>query len=125
MRIEQLLCENTASKNHTLNGFSWGNLKSLYGENKETLWDDLKAFYEGTYSADRLKITIQVKTEDDLAELRQWVTESFSIIEDKDFGFQNFSKQPKVDVAPEAQVIGTLPFQGNQDQLICMNTIQD
>ena len=66
-----------------------------------------------------------MKTEDNLAELRQWVTESFSVIEDKNLGFQNFSKQPKVDVPPEAQVVGTLPFQGNQDQLICMNTIQD
>ena len=70
-----------------LNCFAWGNLKSLMGENKETLWDDLKAFYESTYSADRLKVVIQVKTEDDMAELRQWVTESYSVIENKNYGF--------------------------------------
>ena len=85
-RIEQLLCENTADKRHYLNCFAWGNLKSLKGDNEETLWDDLKNFYESQYSADRLKVVIQVKTDDDLAELRQWVTESFGIIEDKNYG---------------------------------------
>ena len=69
-----------------MNCFAWGNLKSLKGDNEETLWDDLKTFYENQYSADRLKVVIQVKTDDDLAELRQWVTESFGIIEDKNYG---------------------------------------
>ena len=57
-RIEQLLCEQTADKQHPLNCFAWGNLKSLKGENEESLWDDLKDFYEKQYSADRLRITI-------------------------------------------------------------------
>ena len=102
VRIEQLLCENTASKNHVLNCFPWGNLKSLMGEQKETLWEDLRGFYESTYSADRLKVVVQVKTHDDMSELRQWVIESFSIIENKSYGFQDFSKLPKVNVVPEA-----------------------
>jgi secreted Zn-dependent insulinase-like peptidase len=79
-RIDQLYSEHTAANNHLLNRFAWGNLKSLMAEEPETLWEDLKAFYETHYSADRLKIAIQVKTQDDLAELRTWVTEYFSVI---------------------------------------------
>ena len=76
------------------------------GEQKDTLWDDLKDFYESQYSADRLKVVIQVKTEDDMAELRTWVTESFGVIENKSFGFQDFSRIPKQGLAPESQVVG-------------------
>ena len=89
-RMEQLMCEQTC-EGHLMNSFGWGNLKSLENGQKETLWEDLRLFYEREYSADRLKVVIQVKTEDDLAELRQWVTESFSIIENKGLGLQNFS----------------------------------
>ena len=84
------MCEQTYV-GHLMNSFGWGNLKSLENEHKETLWEDLRLFYEREYSADRLKVVIQVKTEDDLAELRTWVTESFSIIENKCLGLQNFS----------------------------------
>ena len=57
-RIEQLLNEHTADKNHPLNCFAWGNLKSLKGENEDSLWDDLKNFYNTLYSADRLRVVI-------------------------------------------------------------------
>ena len=64
------MCENTASKDHILNCFSWGNIKSLKESVPEKvtnsgdsridmgLWNDLKAFYDEHYSADRLKVVI-------------------------------------------------------------------
>lgn len=58
----------------------------MKGEKEESLWDDLKQFYESQYSADRLRVVIQVKTSDDMAELREWVTRSFSVIENKAYG---------------------------------------
>ena len=90
-------------------------MKSLKGESAESLWDDLKCFYNCNYSADRLRIVIQVKTSDDLAELRTWVTESFGMIENKNLGVQDFSKR----------VAGVMPFNGNRDEMILMNTIAD
>ena len=57
-RIEQLLCENTVDAEHNLNCFAWGNLKSLKNDQEETLWDDLKKFYDQEYSADRLRVVI-------------------------------------------------------------------
>ena len=41
-----------------MNCFAWGNLKSLKNDQEETLWDDLKSFYESEYSADRLRVVI-------------------------------------------------------------------
>ena len=56
------------------------------------LWNDLKAFHERHYSADRMRLVIQVKTADNLCELRQWVEASFSAIPNKNLGLQDFSK---------------------------------
>ena len=114
-RIQQLLSEHTAEENHPLNCFAWGNLKSLKSENVDSLWDDLKCFYNCNYSADRLSIVIQAKTSDDLAELRAWVTESFGILENKNLGRQDFS----------LRVGASMPFDGNQHEMILMNTIAD
>ena len=45
-RILQVLQFSTANDDHIFNRFCWGNLESLKGENEETLWDDLKEFYD-------------------------------------------------------------------------------
>ena len=39
-----------------------------------------------------MKLVIQVKSEDNLVELRQWVMTSFSIIKKKVLGKQDYSK---------------------------------
>lgn len=62
IRILQILMSNTADKDHVFNRFCWGNLKSLYGDNPDTLWDDLKKFYDTYYSAERIRLVVQVKT---------------------------------------------------------------
>ena len=68
------------------NRFAWGNHKSIKGQDEETLWDDLRSFYENNYSADRITVVIQVKTNDDMQEVRKWVTKSFGSIENKNLG---------------------------------------
>ena len=40
-RAIQVLKENTASPDHILNTFQWGNLKSLQDDDADELWDDL------------------------------------------------------------------------------------
>ena len=40
----------------------WGNKKSLLKADKDQLWNDLKTFFDEQYSADRIKLVIQVKT---------------------------------------------------------------
>ena len=57
-------------KDHCFNRFMWGSKKSLREVNPDTLLDDLRMFYEAQYSADRMKLVIQVKTKDNLKELR-------------------------------------------------------
>ena len=71
----------------------WGSKKSLkkHGD-EDSLWEDLNSFFEEQYSADRMKLVIQVKTKDNLADLRSWVEQSFSIIENKNYGSQNYAK---------------------------------
>ena len=78
--------QTTYKKDHLFNRFMWGNLKSLKGQNEETLWDDLRTFFETQYSADRMRLVIQVKTRDNMRELWNWVVNSFSIIENKSLG---------------------------------------
>ena len=57
-RMVQVLQAETAHKEHIFNKFCWGNLVSLKGKNEETLWDDLKSFYDEHYSADRIHLVI-------------------------------------------------------------------
>ena len=54
--------------------------------------DDLVKFYKDQYSADRIKVVIQTKTSDNMTELRKWAETSFSKIENKNLGLQDFSK---------------------------------
>ena len=58
VRMLQILQSKTARRDHIFNRFIWGNIDSLSGQNKETLWDDLKSFYEKHYSADRIKLVV-------------------------------------------------------------------
>ena len=64
----------------------------MKGKNEETLLDDLAKFYKEQYSADRLKLVIQTKTNDNLKELRKWVETSFGTIPNKNLGKQDYSK---------------------------------
>ena len=69
-----------ASKNHLINRFTWGNLKSLKTHKPGELLKDLRKFFDEQYSADRMKLVIQVKTEDGMRELKSKVEEIFSIV---------------------------------------------
>jgi len=62
-RIQLLSCT-TASKNHMINRFTWGNLKRLKSHKPKDLLKDLRNFFNQHYSADRMKLVIQMKTED-------------------------------------------------------------
>ena len=62
VRILQILMSNTADKGHVFNRFPWGNLKSLKGSNPDSLMDDVKKFYDTYYSAERIRLVVQVKT---------------------------------------------------------------
>lgn len=42
----QLLCSSTSSKNHPMNRFTWGNLKSLKTHKPESLLKELRQFFE-------------------------------------------------------------------------------
>ena len=86
VRMVQVLQTETANRNHVFNKFCWGNLESLKRENEETLWDDLKGFYDQHYSAERISLVVQVKTKDNCKELRSWIEESFGILENKNNG---------------------------------------
>ena len=68
-RAMQILQSSTSDKNHIFNRFAWGNNKSIKGQDEETMWNDLRAFYENNYSADRITLVIQVKTDDDMQEV--------------------------------------------------------
>lgn len=70
-RAWQLLGENTREECHPINCFSWGNLKSLLnGQDiaigSDTLWADLKDFFNTTYCAERMTLVIQAKTDDNM-----------------------------------------------------------
>ena len=85
-RMFQLLASHTADKNHLLNRFTWGNMKSLQGAKPKELIADVKKFYLEYYSADRMKLVIQVKTDDDLKELRQRISEIFAVVPNRNLG---------------------------------------
>ena len=86
VRLLQVLAYNTGHDDHIFNRFAWGNTESLRGENEESLWDDLKEFYETNYSADRTRVVIQVKTSDKLQELRSWVEKSLGEVPNRNLG---------------------------------------
>ena len=85
-RLVQILQEETFHKDHIFNRFLWGNLVSLRGEDEATLWDDLKAFYEEHYSAERVALVVQVKTRDHCKELSEWIKESFKVVPNRQKG---------------------------------------
>lgn len=52
----------------------------------QNLLAELKEFYQNYYSADRMRLAIQVKTDDNLVELRNQVTKIFSVVPTKKLG---------------------------------------
>ena len=60
----QILQSQTKHPDHIFNRFMWGNKKSLQECDVETLVEDLREFFERNYSADRMKLVIQVRADD-------------------------------------------------------------
>ena len=54
----------------------------------EELAKDVQKFFDNEYSADRMKLVVQVKTSDNLKDVREWVTESFNTIPNDNLGAQ-------------------------------------
>ena len=52
---------------------------------------EVREFYDKQYSADRMAVVIQVQTEDNLEEVRKWVTDAFSLIPNKELGPQDYN----------------------------------
>ena len=121
VRIQQTLYENCADKNHIFNRFVWGNKKSLKGKNKERLLSDLRSFFDNQYSADRMKLVIQVKTNDDISEVKEWVKSSMRIIENKSLGLQDYSKMDKY----SSLTFSKMPFDGNENEMIVQTSFSD
>ena len=93
VRIIMLLMSQCKSKDHIFNTFPFGNLKSLNAiGDYDKLHKDVFNFYKAQYSADRMKLVVQVKTKDNMAAVRKWVTKSFSRIENRNLGKQDYSK---------------------------------
>lgn len=69
-----------------MNRFTWGNIKSLKGHKPEELLKDLRAFFEEQYSADRMKLVVQMKTEDDMEEVKRSVVEIYNQIPNRGYG---------------------------------------
>ena len=64
-----------------------------------------------------MKLVIQVKTKDNMQEIKNWVTGSFSKIDNiGTHGKQDFSKLSKL--GPESQTCGTMPFEGTYNEII-------
>lgn len=124
VRILQILMSNTADQSHVFNRFVWGNLKSLHGANPDTLWDDLKNFYDTYYSAERIRLVVQVKTEDNLEELTKWIQESFSVIPNKSLGLQDFSQYTNSGKR-ESACTGKGPFEGVENRIVFVDSFQD
>ena len=53
-----------------------------------------------------------MKTPDDLVALRGWVEQSMGIIENKNYGFQDFSLIAN-DGSTDSEAVGKLPYDGN------------
>ena len=58
VRTELLLNQCVNDKTNPCSKFSWGNLESLAGKNKDTLYDDLQIFFAEQYSADRMSVAV-------------------------------------------------------------------
>ena len=114
-RMVQVM-QKTSQPDHIFNRFIFGNIESLHGENKETLNDDLRNFYESQYSSDRCSLVIQVKTKDDCKELRGWIEETFGTVENKNYGLQDFGLSSK-DASN-----GPMPYSGLENEMIVMNS---
>mmetsp|Transcript_36952 Transcript_36952/g.35661 ORF Transcript_36952/g.35661 Transcript_36952/m.35661 type:complete len:96 (+) Transcript_36952:28-315(+) len=91
------MCENAdrvgeGKEKHVIDKFSFGSKKSILGGDKgyEKLWQDLKKFFEQTYSSERMKVVVQMKSEDNLVSLRKQVQELFSLIPNKGLGSPNY-----------------------------------
>jgi len=71
---------------HPITQFGTGSLESLGGKelNAKSLEADLKAFYEGQYSANRMKLVVSGPQE--FKQMKQWVTQSFAAIKNKQLG---------------------------------------
>ena len=63
-----------------------------------------------------MKLVIQVKTKDNLKEVRSWVEEYFSLIKNKKLGKQDFSKKSRA--GPKSPICGTLPYSGCENELL-------
>lgn len=111
VRTELLLSEQIKDREHVLAKFSWGNIKSIgrgvqvkkdgtiSKEDEaewDSLWQDVKAFYNEYYSADRIFVVVQaiIPPSHSLKDIEQWVTDSFSHIKNKNYGLQDFSIKP-------------------------------
>ena len=93
VRIIMLLMSQCKSKDHIFNTFPFGNMKSLNAiGDYDKLHKDVFNFYKTQYSADRMKLVVQVKTKDNMVAVRKWVTNSFSRIENRNLGKQDYSK---------------------------------
>ena len=116
-RCIMLLMSECSKKDHIFKTFPFGNQKSLNAiGDYDKLSEDVLKFYKTQYSADRMKLVVQVKSKDNMTEVRKWVTESFKRIENKKLGKQNFSKQSRSGL--KSQSCGTMPFQGVNNEVI-------
>ena len=102
-----------------MNRFTWGNLKSLKTHKPKDLLKDLRKFFDEMYSADRMKLVIQVKTEDRMVELKKKVVEIFSVIKNKKLGIQNFGINSKT------KKIIPLPYEKNYHEVIVFNAVKN
>ena len=120
-RMIQVLKENS-TEDHIFRQMAWGCRKSIYHDDDDELWKDLRKFYDDYYSADRIKLVIQCRTPDNMVQLRGWVEEYFSIIPNKNLGKQDFSK---IGFGDNTSAIGKLPFEGNANEFVLQNSYQD
>jgi nardilysin len=72
VRAELILAESVTDKMHPCASFGWGNKKSLTEKGEDSLWQDLKTFFDTQYSAERMYIVVQTMVPDgkDLSEVK-------------------------------------------------------
>ena len=126
-RMWQVIAEQAPS-DHLISTFAWGNFKSLLGEGKkvedvqDALYDDLRQFHASYYGPARMSLTVQVKTEDNMAQVKKWCIDYFSGIPAKNEllmqDFRYFVK-PGFEKVPAS----LMPF--NPKGMTIMNSIQD
>ncbi|PJE80136.1 Protease 3 [invertebrate metagenome] len=86
----------TSNPDHPKSRFSIGNLDTLSNDDKDSLWQDLKAFYNKYYVASNMGVVVYGR--ESLNTLEKWVETSFSDVPDK--------QQPDMK-------IGTAPYDAN------------